>query len=162
MLLCSVEMGKMELIRAGSKQIYPSSVEFDSGVDNLEDPSRLVVWSAYMNSFILPGFIVSFKAPSFSIGSLREQINEVRTGGEKLSIAVLLPMLVKVFGPAKGDMISKSLDDLRKCKINRDQMIQSLRRIIGNDRMLISVIKAIRGNLAVRAPNREGGSRGNN
>lgn len=162
MLLCYVEMGKMELIRAGSKQIYPSSVEFDSGVDNLEDPSRLVVWSAYMNSFILPIYIVSFKAPSFSIGSLREQINEVRTGGEKLSIAVLLPILVKVFGPAKGDMISKSLDDHRKCKINRDQMIQSLKRIIGNDRMLISVIKASRGNLAVRAPNREGGSGGNN
>uniref|UniRef100_A0A6N2NFI9 PARP catalytic domain-containing protein n=1 Tax=Salix viminalis TaxID=40686 RepID=A0A6N2NFI9_SALVM len=101
-LFCYVEMGKMELIRAGSKQIYPSSVEFDSGVDNLEDPSRLVVWSAYMNSFILPICILSFKAPSFSIVSLREQINEVRPGGEMLSCAALFPILVKVFGPAKG------------------------------------------------------------
>ncbi|KAF9662330.1 hypothetical protein SADUNF_Sadunf18G0041700 [Salix dunnii] len=161
-LLCFVEMGKMELIRAGSKQIYPSSVEFDSGVDNLEDPSRLVVWSAYMNSFILPIYIVSFKAPSFSIVSLREQINEVRLGGEMLSCAALFPIMVKVFGLARGGMICKSLDKHRKCKINRDQMIQSLKRIIGSDPILISVIKASLGKLAVRAPNRAGGSRGNN
>ncbi|KAJ6732606.1 INACTIVE POLY [ADP-RIBOSE] polymerase SRO2-RELATED [Salix purpurea] len=161
-LFCYVEMGKMELIRAGSKQIYPSSVEFDSGVDNLEDPSRLVVWSAYMNSFILPICILSFKAPSLSIVSLREQINEVRPGGEMLSCAALFPNLVKVFGPAKWDMICKSLDDYRKCKISRVQMIQSLKRIIGSDPMLMSVLKAIRDKLAVRAPNRSGGSRGNN
>ncbi|KAJ6435170.1 hypothetical protein OIU84_000399 [Salix udensis] len=147
-LFCYVEMGKMELIRAGSKQIYPSSVDFDSGVDNLEDPSRLVVWSAYMNSFILPICILSFKAPSLSIVSLREQINEVRPGGEMLSCAALFPNLVKVFGPAKWDMICKSLDDYRKCKINRVQMIQSLKRIIGSDPMLMSVLKAIRDKLA--------------
>ncbi|CAK7353020.1 unnamed protein product [Dovyalis caffra] len=162
MLLCRVIMGKMELIPPGSKQIYPSSMEFDSGVDNLEEPSRLVVWSPYMNSHIFPVYIISFKAPSFSICMLRSQINEVRNRGQKLSSDVLFPILVKVFGPARADLILKSLGEYRKGEVNQHQMIQSLKQIIGNDRMLISIIKASRGKLPVRAQNREGRFRGNN
>ncbi|KAE9453855.1 hypothetical protein C3L33_14194, partial [Rhododendron williamsianum] len=35
LLLCNVILGKMEVVRPGSKQFKPSSDEFDSGVDNL-------------------------------------------------------------------------------------------------------------------------------
>lgn len=61
-MLCRVILGKMEQISEGSKQFHPSSEEFDSGVDNLADPRRYIIWSSYMNSHILPTFIVSFKA----------------------------------------------------------------------------------------------------
>lgn len=57
----------MEQICEGSKQFHPSSEEFDSGVDDLAEPRRYIVWSSYMNSHILPSFIISFKAPP-SIG----------------------------------------------------------------------------------------------
>lgn len=61
-LLCRVILGKPEQIVTGSKQSYPSSNQFDSGVDNLENPRKYVIWSCNMNSYILPTYIVSFKS----------------------------------------------------------------------------------------------------
>ena len=63
-LLCRVILGDMEVVSPGSNQFHPSSQKFDSGVDNLADPRRYIVWSAYMNSHIFPIFMISFKAPS--------------------------------------------------------------------------------------------------
>lgn len=62
-LLCRVILGRSELIVAGSKQSYPSSNQFDSGVDNLQNPRKYVIWSSFMNSYILPTYIVSFRSP---------------------------------------------------------------------------------------------------
>uniref|UniRef100_A0A7N0VJE3 PARP catalytic domain-containing protein n=1 Tax=Kalanchoe fedtschenkoi TaxID=63787 RepID=A0A7N0VJE3_KALFE len=60
-LMCRLILGNQEEIRPGSDQCYPSSMEFDSGVDCLTDPKKYLVWSAYMNVYILPSYIVSFK-----------------------------------------------------------------------------------------------------
>ncbi|KAL3627638.1 hypothetical protein CASFOL_029001 [Castilleja foliolosa] len=68
MLLCRIILGKTENIRAGSEQVYPSSTEFDTGVDNPLEPSTYIIWSAYMNSHILPVSIFSFKEPSVPQG----------------------------------------------------------------------------------------------
>ncbi|ESR51618.1 hypothetical protein CICLE_v10032827mg [Citrus x clementina] len=65
-LLCRVILGKMEVIPRGSKQFHPTSLEFDSGVDNLCKPSRYTVWSCYMNSHIFVDYIVSFRVVCFS------------------------------------------------------------------------------------------------
>lgn len=59
-LLCRVILGKTEEICAGSEQSQPSSEEFDTGVDNLDEPKKYIVWSCYMNSHILPIFVISF------------------------------------------------------------------------------------------------------
>lgn len=64
--MCRVILGKIEPICAGSEQSQPSSEEFDTGVDNLEEPNKYVVWSCYMNTHILPSFVISFKAPSLT------------------------------------------------------------------------------------------------
>lgn len=64
LLLCRLILGKPEIIISGSKQSYPSSVEYDSGVDNLQNPRNYVIWSCNMNSHILPSYIVSFRSPS--------------------------------------------------------------------------------------------------
>lgn len=65
-LFCRVILGKTEEISAGSEQFQPSSEEFDTGVDNLEEPKKYIVWGCYMNSHILPRFVISFKAPSLT------------------------------------------------------------------------------------------------
>ncbi|KAL9400104.1 hypothetical protein Peur_009065 [Populus x canadensis] len=148
MLLCNVLMGKMEVIPAGSKQTYPSSEEFDTGVDNLEAPRRLVVWSAFMNSHIFPIHIVSFKVPSFHV-LLRNQISELKKHGP-ISVAALFPVLVKFLGPTKKALMAKIFDDLRKCKITRLQLVKSLRRVVGDDQLLIAIIESYRDKLAVR------------
>lgn len=63
LLLCRLILGKPEQIVSGSKQSYPSSSQFDSGVDDLENPRKYVIWSSTMNSYILPSHVVSFKSP---------------------------------------------------------------------------------------------------
>lgn len=148
MLFCNVLMGKMEVIPAGSKQIYPSSEEFDNGVDNLEEPRRLVVWSAFMNSHIFPTHIVSFKVPSFHV-LLRKQISDLKKHGP-IRVVALFPALLKFLGPAKKALMAKMFDDLRQCKITRLQLVKSLRRVVGEDQLLIAIIESYRDKLAER------------
>ncbi|KAL0331620.1 UNVERIFIED_CONTAM: Inactive poly [ADP-ribose] polymerase RCD1, partial [Sesamum angustifolium] len=64
LVLCCVIMGNMELVPLGSSQFHPSSEDFDSGVDNLQNPKRYVVWNMNMNSHIYPECVVSFKMTS--------------------------------------------------------------------------------------------------
>ncbi len=64
MLFCRVIMGKMELVQPGSQQCHPSSENFDSGVDDLQNPRQYIVWNMNMNSHIYPEFVVSFMVSS--------------------------------------------------------------------------------------------------
>ncbi|KAJ0094584.1 hypothetical protein Patl1_16128 [Pistacia atlantica] len=84
-LLCRVILGKMEEIASGSKQIHPSSMEFDSGVDNIVGPTKYIVWSCYMNSHIHLDYIVSFKVSS-SEGVVRPQGNAIRPSSRDRAI----------------------------------------------------------------------------
>lgn len=63
MVLCRVILGKVELVRHGSEQFHPSCENFDSGVDNLENPNHYVVWNMNMSTHIYPEYVVSFKMP---------------------------------------------------------------------------------------------------
>lgn len=61
-LLCRVILGSVEKVEAGSQQCHPSSLEFDTGGDDLKNPERYVVWCTNMNSHILPECVVSYKS----------------------------------------------------------------------------------------------------
>eukprot|EP01018_Ginkgo_biloba_P005055 Gb_12340 [translate_table: standard] len=63
MVLCRVIMGNMEQVQPGSQQFHPSSEHFDSGVDDLKNPKRYIIWSTHMNTHIHPEYVVSFKVP---------------------------------------------------------------------------------------------------
>ncbi|KAF4370327.1 hypothetical protein G4B88_013011, partial [Cannabis sativa] len=67
-VLCRVITGNVEVIHPGSKQFYPSSNEYDTGVDDLQNPRHYIVWNMNINTHIYPEFVVSFKAPSFTQG----------------------------------------------------------------------------------------------
>lgn len=112
MLLCRVIMGKMEVIPAGSKQFQPSSAEFDSGVDNLEEPRKFTVWSAFMNSHIFPNYIISFKAPYLN-GLRRNLVRPVRPSSPWMSFPALMSILKKYLEPSKMALIFKSHDDFK-------------------------------------------------
>ncbi|XP_050220519.1 inactive poly [ADP-ribose] polymerase RCD1-like isoform X2 [Mercurialis annua] len=64
MVLSRVIMGQMELVQPGSLQSHPSSENFDSGVDDLQNPRQFIVWNMNMNTHIYPEFVVSFKVSS--------------------------------------------------------------------------------------------------
>ena len=61
MVLCRVILGNTELLQPGSKQFYPSDQQFDSGVDDQQNPNYYVIWNMNMNTHIYPECIVSFK-----------------------------------------------------------------------------------------------------
>lgn len=63
MMLCRVILGNMELLYPGSQQSYPSSEKFDSGVDDLENPSHYIIWHMNVNTHIYPEYVVSFRMP---------------------------------------------------------------------------------------------------
>ncbi|KAA0053019.1 hypothetical protein IC582_015043 [Cucumis melo] len=70
LVFCRVILGNMELLRSGSRQFYPSSKDFDSGVDNLTKPTYYVIWRMNMNTHIYPESVVSFKvAPNPKVES---------------------------------------------------------------------------------------------
>lgn len=64
MVFCRVIMGSMECVEPGSAQMQPSRQEFDSGVDDIENPVHYVVWTINVNTHIYPEFVVSFKVPT--------------------------------------------------------------------------------------------------
>ncbi|CAA2992709.1 inactive poly [ADP-ribose] polymerase RCD1-like [Olea europaea subsp. europaea] len=80
-VFCRVIMGNMELVRSGRKQFHPSSEDFDSGVDNLQNPKWYIVWNTNMNSHIYPEYVVSFKMASDVEGRRVETESRVDVSG---------------------------------------------------------------------------------
>ena len=64
MVLCRAIMGNMEQVPHGSEQFHPSSEQYDTGVDDISNPKRYIIWSTHMNTHVLPEYIVSFKLAS--------------------------------------------------------------------------------------------------
>lgn len=69
-VLCRVIMGNMEVVCSGSRQNHPSCKDYDSGVDDLQNPRIYTVWTMNMNTHIYPEFVVSFKISSKTEGHL--------------------------------------------------------------------------------------------
>ncbi|KAF3773422.1 putative inactive poly ADP-ribose polymerase [Nymphaea thermarum] len=63
MVLCRVIMGNMVQVPFGSAQFCLSSDSFDSGVDDIRNPRRYVIWGTHVNTHIQPEYVVSFKVP---------------------------------------------------------------------------------------------------
>ncbi|KAF8085395.1 hypothetical protein N665_0668s0026 [Sinapis alba] len=138
LLLCRLILGKPEEIISGSKQAYPSSVEFDSGVDDVQNPREYIIWSSTMNSYIMPTYIVTFKSTHLTVtsrgGSLARRISP------RVSFAALMSMLAKSMDASRMNLIMMTYDDFRKRKIQRDQLVRKMREVAG-DNLLAQIIK---------------------
>lgn len=64
MAFCHVILGNVEVVAPGCGPYHPSSVNFDSGVDDLHNPSQYLVSNVNVKSHIFPEYVVSFKIPS--------------------------------------------------------------------------------------------------
>ncbi|KAJ0237365.1 inactive poly [Hirschfeldia incana] len=135
LLLCRLILGKTEEIVSGSKQTYPSSVEFDSGVDDVLNPRKYIIWSSAMNSHIMPTYIVTFRSPRLSV---------VSRGGSpsspRVSFAALVSSLSKSMDTLRMNLIMTTYDDFRKRKIQRDELVRKMREVAG-DNLLAQIIK---------------------
>ncbi|KAK9090418.1 hypothetical protein Sjap_023595 [Stephania japonica] len=142
-LLCRVILGKLEVVVPGSRQFHPSSGDFDSGVDTLENPNKYIVWSTNMHSHVLPEFVVSFKAP-FLNGCLGFQEPVMKPKSPWMSFPALISMLAKYLPPNIVVEIEKFHAAYRAKRIARHQLVQHVRQLAG-DRLLLSIIKSNRG-----------------
>ncbi|KAJ0052721.1 hypothetical protein Pint_03507 [Pistacia integerrima] len=70
MVFCRVIMGNMEHLCPGTKQFHPSTEDFDSGVDDLQNPRNFIVWNMNVNTHVYPEFVVSFKVASNDEGNM--------------------------------------------------------------------------------------------
>ncbi|KVI07780.1 Poly(ADP-ribose) polymerase, catalytic domain-containing protein [Cynara cardunculus var. scolymus] len=67
----------MELVFLGSKQFCPSDECFDTGVDNLQNPTHYVIWNMNMNTHIYPEYSVSFKMSPSAEEPVQSQIESL-------------------------------------------------------------------------------------
>uniref|UniRef100_A0A161ZRA3 Uncharacterized protein n=1 Tax=Daucus carota subsp. sativus TaxID=79200 RepID=A0A161ZRA3_DAUCS len=141
LLLCRVLLGRVELVRPGSQQYHPSSSEFDSGVDSLECPKKIIVWANQMNTHIMPEFLVTFTAQPCSKGHQRTQIRKPTSPW--MPFPSLISTLAKVLPPDATNLIMKYHRDNRDNKISRQELIQRVRQIAG-DNLLATVIRSFR------------------
>uniref|UniRef100_A0A453IK25 Uncharacterized protein n=1 Tax=Aegilops tauschii subsp. strangulata TaxID=200361 RepID=A0A453IK25_AEGTS len=146
-VLCRVLMGRPEAIPAGSSQLHPSSDDYDSAVDNMQNPQWYVVWSKDMNTRILPEYVVSFKCPSLH----QMQGSSGATSALKKPSPVARDMFPTLLAEIQRFVPSSKLETLqgtynrfKKGQMKKDQFIRFLRAFIG-DRVLTAVAKKLRG-----------------
>ncbi|KAK6934951.1 RST domain [Dillenia turbinata] len=165
MVFCRVILGKMEVVHAGSKQFHPSSEDFDSGVDDLHNPSHFIVWNMNMNTHIYPEYVISFKYPLLDEGygdaneskhgsngdpssELERPLGKTATQGSSASRTpkspwMPFPMLFEAISakvPLKDmKLVNIHYELFRGKKISRDDFVKKLRLIVG-DALLRSTI----------------------
>ncbi|KAK1298623.1 putative inactive poly [ADP-ribose] polymerase SRO5 [Acorus calamus] len=98
-LFCRVILGNSEEVRPGSMQYQPSSVEFDSGVDNLLAPKRYIIWSTHMNTHILPQYVLSVKL-SFGLRAHDEPVR--RPSSAWMPLPALISAVSRLLPPSTG------------------------------------------------------------
>ncbi|XP_057773461.1 probable inactive poly [ADP-ribose] polymerase SRO3 [Salvia miltiorrhiza] len=141
-ILCRVILGKCEKVEAGSLQSYPSSVEYDTGVDDLNNPRWYTVWHGNMNTHILPECVVSYRPVNIN-GS----VNSV----PKNWVPHPSTFIAKLFSKLRGSLplpqfceLQTSWESCKEGKLGKDAFMKKLRLLVGDD-VLRSAIQEIRG-----------------
>ncbi|KAF8027158.1 hypothetical protein BT93_E0160 [Corymbia citriodora subsp. variegata] len=112
-VLCRVILGSVELIHPGSRQSCPSGNNFDSGVDDLQNPQYYIVWNMNMNTHIIPEFVISFKIQASAGGHLagkncRNELSETTVSKGPVDQAALRNSPVEPRLQGKDDTLGSS------------------------------------------------------
>ncbi|KAG6422041.1 hypothetical protein SASPL_118602 [Salvia splendens] len=142
-ILCRVILGRCEKVEAGSLQSYPSSAEYDTGVDDLNSPRWYTVWHGNMNTHILPECVVSYR-PVNRNGYVN---NRVPKHGAPHPSTFIAKLLNKVRGslalPQFGEL-QTSWELCKEGKLGKEHFMKKIRLLVGDD-VLRSAIQEIRG-----------------
>ncbi|KAJ0678466.1 putative poly(ADP-ribose) polymerase, catalytic domain, RST domain-containing protein [Helianthus annuus] len=136
-LLCRVILGRPELVNFGSQRDQPSSMKFDSGVNDISSPTKYVIWEHHMNTHILPVYIISFRIDSLTgTPSIRLPTSP------HMGINGLMGRLTNYLSSSKMVVIKKLQHEYHKNKISRPGFIRNLRAIAGDD-VLRAIVKGL-------------------
>uniref|UniRef100_A0A0D3FFT2 Poly [ADP-ribose] polymerase n=1 Tax=Oryza barthii TaxID=65489 RepID=A0A0D3FFT2_9ORYZ len=147
-VLCRVLMGRPEAVPASSPQFHPSSDEYDSAVDNLENPRWYVVWSTDMNTRILPEYVVSFRWPNLpqmeGSSGLGSKLKKPSPAATRDMFPMLLTEIQRFVPSPKLQTLQRTYNCFKRGQMKKDQFIRFLRSHIG-DNVLTTVAKKLRG-----------------
>nr|GME11927.1 probable inactive poly [ADP-ribose] polymerase SRO5 [Ipomoea batatas] len=141
LLFCRVLLGNAEVVQPGSTQCYPSSEEFDSGVDSLVSPTKYIIWNTHMNAQILPEFMISFNVLSTT---------------KKIEIPAHISALLfelSLMLPHDKQSIAKYQKDTEEGKITVKELRRHLRNLAG-DTLLVKAIKSYQNKQKKRCSNK--------
>ncbi|XP_073019985.1 inactive poly [ADP-ribose] polymerase RCD1-like [Primulina eburnea] len=141
-ILCKVILGKCEKIDAASRQSHPSSVEYDTGVDDLTSPKWYTVWYANMNTHIVPECVVSYR-PANVPGSVNG-VSSVNWVPPSHVIAKLLYRMKSYLPMPKFQELRTLCGLFKEGKLGKNVFMQQLRSVVGDD-LLRSTIQEICG-----------------
>ncbi|CAA0384884.1 unnamed protein product [Arabidopsis thaliana] len=133
LLFSRIILGKSEVV-CSTSQSYPSSMEFDSGVDSLTSPNKYIIWSTHMNTHVLPEFVVCIKTPSI--------LKRKNPKSPWISFPVLINSISKFLNQSQIRLIHKHYKEHQDRRISRCELIQRLRSITG-DSLLVQIIKSV-------------------
>lgn len=144
-LLCRVILGRCEKVESGSQQLYPSSVDFDTGVDDVNNPKRYVVWCANMNTHILPECVVSYKSSKCLPGQLNgSAFSKSVSNASNTVITDLLSKLGSSLPSSKVRELQSFCSTYKGGEVAKETFMRGLQSIVGDDKLL-STIREIRG-----------------
>ncbi|KAI7753996.1 hypothetical protein M8C21_015561 [Ambrosia artemisiifolia] len=137
MLLCRVILGRSEVMCFGSQKDHPSSMKFDSGVNDISSPTKYVIWEHHMNTHILPIYVISFRIDSLT-GTSSSRIPT----SPHMGINGLMSRLTNYLSSSKMVVIKKLQHEYYKNNISRSRFIRNLRAIAGDD-VLRAIVKGL-------------------
>ncbi|XP_019150829.1 PREDICTED: probable inactive poly [ADP-ribose] polymerase SRO5 [Ipomoea nil] len=129
LLFCRVLLGNAEVVQPGSTQCYPSSEEFDSGVDSLVSPTKYIIWNSHMKAQILPELITSFNVLSTT--------KRVEIPAHISALFFELSLML----PHDKQSIAKYQKDIEEGKITLKELQWHLKNLAGNS-LLVQAIKS--------------------
>ncbi|KAM2872392.1 hypothetical protein FF1_019916 [Malus domestica] len=132
-ILCRVILGNVEKIEAGSKQCYPSGVEFDNGADDPKNPKWYVIWSTNMNRHVLPECVVSYKSNYVPAQSVRRAY----------PVDMLISKIKSYLPPSKVQELSSLVCELKGGKLARDDFVKQCRSVTG-EQLMASALNDLR------------------
>ncbi|XP_075495134.1 inactive poly [ADP-ribose] polymerase RCD1-like isoform X1 [Primulina tabacum] len=141
-ILCKVILGKCEKIDAESRQSHPSSVEYDTGVDDLTSPKWYTVWYGNMNTHIVPECVVSYRTSNVP-GSVNGVLSVNWVPPSRL-IAKLLYRMKSYLPMPKFQELQTLCGLYNEGKLGKNVFMRQLRSVIGDD-LLRSTIQEFRG-----------------
>ncbi|KAJ4766821.1 Poly [ADP-ribose] polymerase [Rhynchospora pubera] len=166
-LLCRVIMGQAEQVEEGSSQAQPSTGEYDSGVDNLNNPKWYIVWGTHMNTHILPEYLVSFKinkpnkaypkinvegmkkptiaaSPKVKVEGVKKPIVATTSNNLQYHFPKMISEMKQSLNPSRIHALQYSYNRWQEGKMSKDAFIRFLRTVAG-DKLLVTIIRKIRG-----------------
>nr|GMD91350.1 probable inactive poly [ADP-ribose] polymerase SRO3 [Ipomoea batatas] len=142
LVLCQVILGKCEKIEVGSLQLSHSRMDFDTGVDDLNNPQWYGVLRA---NYVIPGAVISYRPANVVPGRVTAAPSHMfAPNAASVFYQTLISKLIISLPPPKVHAVQTLYSSFMAGKVGNDGFMRELGSVVG-DEVLRSTIQQIRG-----------------